>query len=606
MDEVAKDVRFRTVTMAVKCDMLDEARILAMLQRWNRGIKGFAYIKHDKDTYTASDAKQSCEKADGALKELDAAHANGLSDNEYAEKRKAIKGTVVTEGQHKDDHWHILIDFGKNAKSVNEIAVVLNIPSNLVCNVRGRKRGFTNMLAYMTHITKKAREEEKWEYPYDDVKALRFPDDPSYSDFHTYADFAEAFEKNAIDTDVTALSVMQGKITPEELKARRPDYYLNNLRKVKQARLEYVNSLPTPSVLFNFYVGAIDSSHDGRGGRIGKGLTCQILALSHLRAMYPTVDFSDKSLDDLTPYIFYAGGSNVEFDGYDGQPIIIWSDVRGYDLVKLYGDVGKLFDALDTHPKPKAFNVKYGRVYLKNSINIFDGIQSYQEFINSLSEEYRKSEEGKGHFVQKEDKSQAKGRWPFFIEVSPEFITLNAQLDYLLGSSKHNFRHTVNNDLQVIAQNSALGRHDWLGADKYVKLEEKVRKNDGVLPVPLDACYPIDLDAEYDFYCREYEKQVAAGKIIRYRSPLCRDDWERQGAPTRYYELEDRWYRPDTRPFVDVSQKPVEDEWEEYELEKDLEPLVTDNDESSDGCNGSSPVECDDYPFIDHGERPVT
>ena len=531
-------LRFRAVTMSVNCDKLDESTIIAMLHRWQRGIKGAAYIRHDLDKYSAKDEKESRKKVERKLAELDAMKQT-LPEPAYLERKQEIESEILIAGNDKKPHWHILLDFGSSAKPVKDIADTLGIPENLICRVSNGKKGFANMLAYLTHITPTARNEGKYEYPFEDVKGLVFPDDVAYNDFASYTDFATAFESKTLHLDPNAVMVMEGKITPAELKKIAPEYYLNNMQKIARARLEYVNGLPTPDVLFNFYVGALNPEKEGRGGRIGKGLACQVLAVSHLKCMYPNADISPMTLDDLKPYVFFAGAEGVTFDGYDGQPIIIWEDVRGYDLVKLFGGIGRLFKALDTHPKPMAFNVKYGKVMLKNRINIFNGVETYRQFIDSLSQEYRESENGRGSFVTKEDRSQAQGRFPFFIEVSPEFVTANAQLEYLIGTTKYDFSHTFGNDLKLIAQHNQLFEHtEWLGRP-FTEVEQIAQNGTNyAAPLPVEVFKKLDFTPEYEAYCAEHKRVAPVLNNHYYDNeqppPMTYDVWFKAGRPNVY------------------------------------------------------------------------
>lgn len=550
VDAGAKAVRFRTMTASLRADKTTEADILAFKLKYDRGLKGFAYILHDKDKYTEKEAKDINNGILATIEEIKSHRSDYATQQVFDDAIAEQQGKMVNVGDPKYPHWHILMDWGRNAKEHTVVAEALKCEPNMIQSVRGKKKGFANMLAYMTHITDKAREDGKHEYPFNAVKGLRFPDDPAYSDFQTYADFARAFEEDSLHLDLDALMVMQGKITPKELKKKKPDYYLNNMDKVKRARLEYIRSMPTPAVLFNFYVGA--SNPELHGGRIGKGIACQILAVAHLKSMFPNIDFEKKTLDELEDYIFYAGGDNVTLDSYDGQPIIIWEDVRSYELIKLFGGINRLFKALDTHPKPIDFNIKYGKMRLKNHINIFNGVESYHDFIDGLSQEWRESENQYGRkergFVTKEDKTQALGRFPFFIEVSPEFVTAEASLQYLLGHAKHDFKYTVRNNLVAIAQHNVMFKNTaWLG-DGFIKAEDEVKKLPDKSALPTELFKPVDLDAEYEDFKMLWH-DVFASDIQRglkhIDGMIDKAGWIKNGAPNSYDPRTKEFYRKD-------------------------------------------------------------
>lgn len=448
-----KDIRFRTVTLSLRADEgCTEGLIKKVLQHWSRGIKGSAYILHDKDSYIEKEVKDINKRLDNDIQALKDANAW------TQEKEDELQAKKVAVGEHKPDHWHILLDFGSNPKSVSAIATMFHTIPSMVNRVHGGKKGFASMLAYLTHITPTAMNDDKFEYDTSEVKGLKFPETGEYDGFSTYEDFANAYLEGTFITDVTAKDVLQGRITPGELMKKDPEYFLKHETMIRRARINYNNSKPTPNTLFNYFVGAGSSDREGTQGRIGKGIMCKALALSHLSNMFPNIDFTDMTNDELTSkgYIYWTGGAGVPFQGYDGQPIIIWEDCRAYDLIKAFGGINNVFKSLDTHPKPIGLNIKYGEVYLKNSIFIFDGAQSYEEFINELSIKWvqERNSWGDSHNVMKvkEDKSQAKGRFPFIIEITPSTISATIQLEYLIGTTRYNSRKTFRNDLRFLAQ----------------------------------------------------------------------------------------------------------------------------------------------------------
>ena len=434
-----KDIRFRTVTMSLRVDEgCTEAIIQNALAHWNRGIKGSAYILHDKDSYTEKEVKDINNRLD---KEIYALNETGSATQA---KIDAIQKRKVVIGEAKPAHWHILLDFGTSPKSVAAIATMFHTIPSMVMQVRGKKKGFANILAYLTHITPEAMSDGKFEYDPKEVKGIRFPEIDQYEHFVTYEDFANAYLEGKLAFEFTAKDVLLGKITPQELMHKDPDYFLKHEPMIRRARINYNNNKPTPNYLFNYFVGVGDSSIEGSQGRIGKGLMCKLLALSHLAMMFPNINFDTMTNDDLITkgYIYWAGGAGVAFQDYDGQPIIIWEDCRAEDLIKTFGSINNVYKTLDTHPKPTAISIKYGEVKLKNSIFIFDGAQTYDTFIKGLS--------------IKEDMSQAKGRFPFILEITRSTITATVQLEYLIGTQEYNWRRTYKNDLPDLARTHRL------------------------------------------------------------------------------------------------------------------------------------------------------
>lgn len=448
-----KDIRFRTVTLSLRVDAgCTEGLIKTVLNHWSKGIKGSAYILHDKDSYTEKEVKDINKRLDNDIQALK--DANVWTQ----EKEDELQAKKVAVGEHKPDHWHILLDFGTNPKSVSAIATMFHTIPSMVNKVMGGKKGFASFLAYLTHITPTAMNDGKFEYDTSEVKGLKFPETGEYDGFSTYEDFANAYLEGTFITDVTAKDVLQGRITPDELMVKDPDYFLKHETMIRRARVNYNNSKPTPTSLFNFFVGTGSSDREGSQGRIGKGIMCKALALSYLANMFPNIDFTAMTEDQLKKkgYIYWAGGAGVPFQGYDGQPIVIWEDCRAFDLIKAFGGINNVFKALDTHPKPIGLNIKYGEVYLKNSIFIFDGAQTYEQFIDELTTKWVQDMDSSGdiHNVMKvnEDQSQAKGRFPFILEITPSTISATVQLEYLIGTTKYNSRKTFTNDLRFLAQ----------------------------------------------------------------------------------------------------------------------------------------------------------
>ena len=170
-----------------------------------------------------------------------------------------------------------------------------------------------------------------------------------------------------------------------------------------------------PKARINYYVC-------GRGG-IGKGLICKAIA----RSLYPQY----KEDDDI---FFEVGAKGVPFEGYDGQPVIIWNDRRSVDLLSELGGRGNVFNVFDTHPSRGKQNVKYASVNLCNEVNIVNSVQPYREFLDGLVEEFDKK---KKVSVIVEDKGQSYRRFPMIIPLHEEDFDLLMNRGFYYGTKEY-------------------------------------------------------------------------------------------------------------------------------------------------------------------------
>ena len=70
-----KDVRFRTVTLALRVDKgCTKELIEEVFRRWYRGIKGGAYILHDKDVYVEKEVKDINSRIEKDIQALSLIH----------------------------------------------------------------------------------------------------------------------------------------------------------------------------------------------------------------------------------------------------------------------------------------------------------------------------------------------------------------------------------------------------------------------------------------------------------------------------------------------------------------------------------------------------
>lgn len=297
------------------------------------------------------------------------------------------------DNTEKPPHFHIVIQF-KNPVSLFVVAKRFDILPNYIEFPKGRD-AFGDCCEYLTHENERQQEKGKYLYADEEIKAN--------FDFRTLIN--ETVEKrfNAeLRGEMTEKTfyfnkVRNGEMTLNDILKEDINFYYDHERELKYFRSVYLQEVAEmPAVRLNFYIF-------GQGGA-GKDVMSRALA----RSLYPEIEDDSK--------IFYiVGNDNVLFDGYDGQPVLIWSDFRAEELLKTFGyKRGIIFKIFDTHPTKFNLNVKYGKISLINKYNIVNSVQNYRAFLNGLSGEYVDSEE-RVHYA--EDKKQSYRRFPVIFPI---------------------------------------------------------------------------------------------------------------------------------------------------------------------------------------------
>ncbi|MCR5699795.1 MAG: hypothetical protein K6G52_09165 [Treponemataceae bacterium] len=319
-------------------------------------IKQWAYILHDKDVYSQAD-----EEADPNHK----------------------KGNI------KPPHWHIVMNCN-NAMEVQTIAKWFGIAENFVDIPKGAGRDkFLDCVEYLTHESYKQQELGKYRYADEEVHASE--------GFNWRERLNKRIEnkikygKDLSDEDQILYDVMYLGKTLRQCIAEDQYIYMHDFKKLREARLEYIRRQEPPTARINYYIY-------GRGG-IGKDLMSRALA----RALFPQYE-KDEDI------FFEVGAGKVTFDGYDGQPVIIWSDSRSLSLVKKLGGRENFFNVFETHPSSSRQHVMRDSINLCNVVNIVNGQESYEKFLDNIVKEKKD-----GEWVIAEDKNQSYRRFPFII-----------------------------------------------------------------------------------------------------------------------------------------------------------------------------------------------
>ena len=200
---------------------------------------------------------------------------------------------------------------------------------------------------------------------------------------------------NMDDGKAMKLHVMHDGWTMKQCRDADPLAYIKVRDALPKLRLDYLLDQPPCPFRMNIYV-------DGDGG-LGKGALCEYIA----EKLFPESD---------RPFFTVGNDSRVAFDGYDGEPVIIWDDWRAGQFNTTFGR-GGMFNIFDTHPRQQAQQAKHSRVILTNAVNIVNSVQPYMEFMNGLAGEYI-SKDGVQHHA--EDKNQSYRRFPMIMRVREE------------------------------------------------------------------------------------------------------------------------------------------------------------------------------------------
>ncbi len=397
--------------------LLDEDTIKIALS--HKTIKQWAYVLHDKDVYSEADE---------------------LADPNHK------------QGNKKPPHWHIVMNCS-NAIEIGVIAKWLGIAENFVDVPKGMGAGkFLDCVEYLTHESVKQQELGKYRYDDSEIKSSegfewRLKLNKRNENRAKYG--KDLDEKHQMMYDV----LYTGKTLRQCMKDRL--LYMEIFEKLQKLRLQYISNQKPPKTRINYYIC-------GNGG-IGKGLMSRALA----RSLYP-------QYDDDEDIFFEVGAKGAPFEGYDGQPVIIWNDRRAIDLLTELNGRGNVFNIFDTHPTKQRQNVKFSSICLCNTVNIVNSVQDYIDFLEGLSGGYT-DKSGEKHNA--EDKGQSYRRFPFIIPLHTEDFDLLLNRGFVENTS--NFEEYIEHKMLVGNMqriHTICGRNEALAKELEAKTVEPIVK----------------------------------------------------------------------------------------------------------------------------------
>lgn len=380
-----------------------EYRIKSVVERYGT-IERWTYILHDRDIKAPHDVIEFDE--------------NG--------------NTISVE-----PHFHVALAFNTPI-SLDNVAKWFKVEPNFINKINGSKHfGYFDVVNYFTHVDCV----NKVKY---DTSSIRC----NY-DYEKYiadmqlkkAKGSRASKENLRDKLINM--VFSEGVLLEEIMDKYPVEYIIYINALKNARKEYLLKQPYPTFRQNYYIC----------GKAGEGKS---IASTAMARYFGERNFPNVRKDKL---IFSVKADNVTFEGYDGEPIIIWNDFRAEELYKALKTRGNIFDTFDTNPQnSNVQNIKFGSVKLLNAINIINSVQDYKEFIFKLC--------GGDNIYAKEDMNQARRRFPLIIHIHDDNIDTIVNCGYYLDTHEYEtykLLSTMRTNLKAVLRSEA---------DREYKLEQ--------------------------------------------------------------------------------------------------------------------------------------
>ena len=320
-------------------------------------LRRWAWCLHDKDVYT---------------------------DAEFEDPFTPGVPRHVQIGSHKADHIHLVLEFKNpvyNTSLQKKTKTIL--PIGCFREPEASYDKFMAITTYLSHMKAEEQAMGKHRYADDEIHC-------GYYNGKTFRPFDYAAEVNKYLRQTVKINKLRkrsprfladqfinklesGEMDLEEVKAKSKEimgysFFLRFEKEFKLARMEYIKRGYEMKPRMNIYI------YGGSGA--GKSTLSRYLA----RALYPNYEDYE---------CFYTvGAAGVRFDDYEYQPVIIWEDVRGSELIKEYKREG-ILNLMEPAPKKRSYNIKFGKITLTHQVNIFTSTEPFEVFAEELMGEYK-------------------------------------------------------------------------------------------------------------------------------------------------------------------------------------------------------------------------
>lgn len=337
-----------------------------------------------------------------------------LHDKDVYINEPILKEKPELKGEKKSPHYHIVMEFSYSM-ALGRLAEWFGVPQNFFEKGQG-SGAFYDKCVYLTHEDAKQQDLGKALYPDEEIHAsFNFREEIDEYLLKKMERKAKYGKARLNSKEEIRMKVLIDGVTLKEVQEKHPLMWADDRTKLKQLRGDYLCKQKPSPVRMNIYI-------DGKG-RVGKDLTSVGIA----RSWFPNLP------DDEC--FFHVGAKGVAFEGYDGQPVIIWSDRRAGGFISEFGRENVFDGIFNTFPKTASKqNIKYSSVPLVNAVNIVNGIEGYEEFLDGLAGEY--TDRRSGNAYKAEDKNQSYGRFPMIIPVRFADFDILLNKGYMEGNTE--------------------------------------------------------------------------------------------------------------------------------------------------------------------------
>lgn len=385
-------------------------------------------------------------------------------------KHRSTRGVVASswiihdkdeaeDGGLKKPHFHA-VEIRTSGATIGQVARAWNLPPNYI-EIPSGDRSFAQCCLYLTHEGAKQVEQGKHVYNRSEVVSYGHDFDITVDTPLTnrqvsgVSDSSSSRKSRVTAADAMAMAVMAGEMTLEQAKREDPLTYSRNISRLRTARQEFLRTAPPPDRRMNFLI----SGEPGAGKTSFASLFAQFLAAEY----YPDLAEVDA--------IHWGTSPEVALQNYQGQPIFIWDDFRPHSLIKAVSpgmDRETAFSAFDPVPRVGEYNVKYGSVVLRNTINIVTTVLPYEDFMNGLAGRYQRRD---GSWSDAENADQSFRRFPFFVQLTPHDITFLANAGFFSDTREYRGMETLGRvvaDMKTISE--AMGGRTADEKSDYIKI----------------------------------------------------------------------------------------------------------------------------------------